>query len=153
MDFAFLIAWSLCRKSDAGIERGFKARASDSSGIKCAFSVAISHRPRATRAHSKENQEEGTTGGERELEQSRLCQVALALATRNTSTCINREEKTRTRVLPPRDLSHPSPMILSSNSPVGGRYAGDMTIIKVADNPRRSPTCLSVKYATILSPL
>jgi len=45
-------------------------------------------------------------GSKRELEQSWLCRVAFALANRNTSTCINREEKTRTRVLP-LYLSHP----------------------------------------------
>jgi len=40
----------------------FKARASDSSGIKCAFFVAISHRLQATQVHSKENEEEETKG-------------------------------------------------------------------------------------------
>lgn len=42
--------------------REFKARTSDSSGIKCAFSVAISHRLQAAQVHSKENEEEETKG-------------------------------------------------------------------------------------------
>lgn len=156
MDFAFLISWSLCRKSDARIERGFKARFKR---FKCASSalslsryrIGLERREsirkktkRKERRVANENSNRAGFVGSRW--RSRLGILRLALTAK----------KRRGLASFSPDLSHrfaiyfPDDFILVSNSLAGGRYAGDMTIIKVADNPRRSPTCLSVS-ATILS--
>lgn len=56
---------------------GFKARVSDSSGIKCAFSIAIPCR--AARDRSKENEKDRVARGER-ASSNRAGFVAFALA-------------------------------------------------------------------------